>query len=112
VRQLGAIGLAAALSLILLDACQELPDVVQVTIRNDAGQAVTLRQCDIRCGQVHRTETLEPGATVSVNTSTGNVPNYWMVIANGTVTGCLNLMENGYHPGDIFNVTHTVPCPK
>jgi hypothetical protein len=111
VEQLGAIGLAAALAFSLLNACQEMPDVVQVTIRNDASQAVTLQQCDVRCNQVHRTETLEPGATVKVNTSTGDVPNYWMVIANEKVTGCLNLLENGYHPGDVFNVTHTVRCP-
>jgi hypothetical protein len=84
---------------------------LKAAIRNNEGQAVTLQQCDVRCNQFHRVEVLEPGATVKVNTSTGDVPNYWMVVANGTVVGCLNLLEDGYHPGEVFSVTHTVPCP-
>ena len=105
------IGVGAVFLAALVGACESMPDVVQVTIRNNEVEAVTLRQCDVRCNQVHRIETLEPGATLKVNTSTANVPNYWMVVTNGTVVGCVDLLENGFHPQDVFDVTNTVPCP-
>ena len=104
-----SIGLLAAMA--LLSGCQEMPDVVPVTIRNDEAVTVTVEQCDVRCNEIHRTETLPPGATVMVNTSTGGDPNYWIVLVGGRNVGCVDLLENGYHTGDVFDVTHTVRCP-
>jgi hypothetical protein len=95
----------------VLVACQSTPDVVPVGIRNVTSVSVTLKQCDVRCNEIHRVETLSPGRTATVVIGTDGVANYWMVERDGKNQGCLKLIEDGYHTGDVVSVTETVTCP-
>ena len=88
-------------------------DTFSLTLRNDTSSAVLLKQCDVKCTEFHEQDHLTPGGTVSVNTSPGNVANWWVVQGgSGQVLGCLNLQYDRPHPGLTVNISATIPCPK
>ncbi len=93
--------------------CANGPDTVQVTVRNDTTMNVVIKQCDIRCNEIHEVHRLNPGQTVLVNTSSGGVDNYWLVVdSNGLTLGCLNLYFTHYVDGAVWPISDMGKCPR
>lgn len=87
-------------------------DTFPVTLKNDTGGAVLLKQCDIRCDKFHETDHVGPGGTVSVNTTAANVANWWVVEdGSGRMLGCVNLQYDRKIGGAVVDISKTVPCP-
>lgn len=88
-------------------------DTFAVSLRNDTETPVLLKQCDVKCNEFHEQHFLTAGATVGVNTTSADTPNWWVVQdASGQVLGCLNLQYNHKVVGAVVNVSATEPCPK
>jgi hypothetical protein len=83
-----------------------------VTIRNDLPEAVLIKQCDVHCGsEFHEIDRLQPGASVQVNTSGANVPNWWVIDGNaGKTLGCLNLLYDHKAPGVVVLTSQMMAC--
>ena len=114
---LGALGLvvgALHLNGIDLGAIDPTEQAFTVTIHNDLSEPVVLKQCDTVCGpNFHETDRLAPGASVPVNTSSENVPNWWVVVGNdGKPLGCLNLLYDHKAPDVVLNTSQMTACPK
>jgi hypothetical protein len=88
-------------------------DVFAVTLKNDTGSAVLLKQCDVKCDSFHEQDRLAPDGSVRVNTSSEDAPNWWVVEdGSGRSLGCLNLRYSHKATGVIVNVSATVGCPR
>jgi len=114
---LGALGLvvgALHLNGIDLGAIDPTEQAFSVTIHNDLSEPVVLKQCDTVCGpNFHEIDRLAPGASVPVNTSSENVPNWWVVVGNdGMPRGCLNLLYDHNAPHVVLNTPQMTACPK
>ena len=114
---LAALGLvvgALHLNGIDLGAIDPTEQAFTVTIHNDLSEPVVLKQCDTVCGpNFHEIDHLAPGASVPVNTSSENVPNWWVVVGNdGEQLGCLNLLYDHKVRDVVVNTSQMTACPK
>jgi hypothetical protein len=83
-----------------------------VTLHNDTPSAVTVKQCDVKCDSFHELDHLLPGASVRVNTSSGNVANWWAITDSaGRTVGCLPLRYDHKIDGLVVNVSDHTACP-
>jgi len=83
-----------------------------VTLRNDTGRAVVLKQCDVTCNSFHGQFELRPDESGPVNTTASDTPNWWMVRdASGKTLGCLLLRFDHKQPGLVVDISHTTTCP-
>jgi hypothetical protein len=83
-----------------------------VTLHNDMPNVVVVKQCDAKCNSFHEKDRLAPGESVSVNTSSDNVANWWAVSdGSGNVLGCLPLQYRHKIEGVVVNLSQTTSCP-
>lgn len=83
-----------------------------VTLHNDTPSAVILKQCDAKCDSFHEQDDLLPGASVRVNTSGGNLANWWTIAdPDGQTIGCLPLRYDHKIAGLVVNVSGYTTCP-
>jgi hypothetical protein len=88
-------------------------DTFAVSLRNDSGLAVVVKQCDVKCDSYHEQDHLNPGGQVEVNTSSSNVANWWVVTTtSGSSIGCVNLQYDHKQTGVVVNLSKTQACPK
>jgi len=83
-----------------------------VTLQNDTGSTVVVKQCDARCNSFHEQDRLAPGGSVKVNTSSDGVANWWAVTdSTGRTVGCVPLRYKHRIEGLIVRVSHHTSCP-
>ncbi len=88
-------------------------DTFSVSLRNDTGQAVIVKQCDVKCDSFHEQDRLSAWGTVSMNTSSANSANWWLVTdQSGAKLGCVNLQYDHKQSGAVVNLSQIVDCPK
>ena len=86
---------------------------MQVTIHNDRGVDLTIKQCDVTCHQTHEEHKLSRGQSIVVNTSYAGVANYWLVSSSdGQVLGCLDLLFKERQDNVTVEASSAKPCPK
>jgi len=84
-----------------------------VALHNDTGQVVVVKQCDVKCDSYHGQDHLNPDGQISVNTSSANSANWWVVAdSSGRKLGCVNLQYDHKQSGVVVNLSQTVGCPK
>ena len=86
---------------------------MDVTLHNDLNQTVTAVQCDVACNSFHERDTLTPGGNALVSTSTGSVPNWWIITgASGARLGCVDLLYDHWQSGVVVDLSHMQRCPE
>lgn len=94
---------------------QEDSQAMSVTVHNDTASRVEIHQCTgaPKCGAVAERHQLDPGKSVSVNTSDEGVDNWWYVTAVGSKspTSCFDLSYLAYQGQAQRNLSSDRRCP-
>lgn len=116
-RRIWIVAVLAPVALIVLALAWGVRDPTESTfavrIVNDRSVGVELRQCrDTKCGAIAETDSLTSGASVEVNTSASDSPNWWIVQDHsGHQLGCLNLQYGRKVEHLSLGIRHLLPCP-
>jgi hypothetical protein len=77
----------------------------------DGGRGL-VKTCDAGCNSFSERDRLAAGDSVRVNTSSDDVPGWWLVSdAGGRTLGCLSLRDAHTVDGLMVNVSEGTPCP-
>jgi len=100
--------------LLSLAGCDDLSriQVFTVSIVNDTGEAVVVRDCDDFCSSSSFALDLAPGASAPVNRTTNQHKYLSITTKEGAHVGCLDLYFTRAQPGAEIPVSATIPCPS
>jgi hypothetical protein len=106
------IALLAALPL-MLSGCLQAGhvDIFTVSMVNDTGSSVVLRDCDNYCSSSPLVFDLAPGSSVDVHRITNDHKYFSITTPSGGHLGCLDLYFKVPEPGAHMPVSQAVRCP-
>ena len=85
-------------------------EVFPVSIVNDTGAAVVVRDCDGYCSSSPIAITLQPGASTPINRIAENHKTFSITTPSGGHVGCLDLNFASPRPGAQVPVSNAMPC--
>jgi hypothetical protein len=85
-------------------------EVFRVSIVNDTGGPVVVRDCDSYCSSSPIAITLEPGASAPINRVAKQHKIFSIATPAGGHVGCLDLYFSAPHPGAQVPVSQATPC--
>jgi hypothetical protein len=102
-----------AAMLLAVGGCRGLRQlqVFTVSILNDTGQAVVLRDCTHFCDSSPIVINLAPGSSAPINRTTNEHKYFSITTPSGAHIGCLDLYFQTPQPGARVPVSHATPCP-
>jgi hypothetical protein len=98
--------------LLLLAGCGTLHaiQVFRVSVVNDTGGTVVLRDCDGYCSSSPIAITLEPGGSAPINRTAKQHKIFSIATPSGGHVGCLDLYFASSQPGAQVPVSRATPC--
>jgi len=100
--------------LLVVGGCGSLRQiqVFTVSIVNDTGQAVVLRDCAHFCDSSPIVINLAPGSSAPINRATNEHKYFSITTPGGAHIGCLDLYFQTAQPGAQVPVSQATPCPS
>jgi hypothetical protein len=85
-------------------------EVFPVSIVNDTGGTVVVRDCDTYCSSSPIAITLQPGGSAPINRVAENHKIFSITTSSGSHIGCLDLYFASPRPGAQVLVSRATPC--
>jgi hypothetical protein len=98
---------------VIANGCGKLgrTEIFTVSIVDDTGVPVVVRDCSGYCGSSPIALRLQPGGSAPIHRVANDHKYFSITTASGAHAGCLDLYYRTPEPGAQALVSHAIPCP-